>query len=467
MTQRPRDPDALDRPDEWRLISSLLITDDAIWDVRDLLAPFEEADRNAAFRSNLAGVAFRAICHMADTEQPASIRTMCAWASVEPKVSRRLAFCGGVEALRAQLVKLATQPSLVNPRATAAALADDALQRRLASWLAIRSEELKWPQADLAVFLDALESELMDMRPRGSVEPVGAKAIGREILLKREEGVVREPIPTGLVQVDHLLGGGFDPGQLVFIGARTSVGKTAVTLDLCRRMARLGAHCQILSLEMTPLECFSRIIAAECGVDSRLIYRHNWPDEKTSGVMAGMMRANGLPLQVIHEPNATIFDALSHMRRAAAKGVKVFCVDYFGRLRRAKSQPKEWMVYAPDNARLLKTAAQKLGLVVMVPIQVKPDVDHRKDQRPLLADFYGGGKVHAECDTALALYRDEIARESADSRERTKDPIQKGVIELLFRKQRSGPRGTVRLGFDPALSRLEPQERLLSEVRRA
>jgi replicative DNA helicase len=250
-------------------------------------------------------------------------------------------------------------------------------------------------------------------------------------------------LPTGLSSVDRMMRG-FRPGKLYVLAARPGLGKSALALTFALAAARQGALTLFYSLEMQDEEIAVRAACQLARVDAeRVDLGTLTPQEETRYWAARdtIRRLQNDSLKVITEPDLTL-EALRASTRRISRGnpVGLIVVDYLQLMRYAgKAQNREQEV--SGLSRGLKKLAMTLPAPVLALGQLNRDVESRPDRRPVLSDLRESGGVEQDADTVMMLYREDAY-----------DPTsaQAGIAELLFRKQRGGKVGTVKLQWHAA-----------------
>lgn len=290
---------------------------------------------------------------------------------------------------------------------------------------------------------EALFFALGDRRRRRQTVQLG-ESLGAWLdrLEQRWESGELEGVPTGFKDLDALLLG-LHPGQLVSIAGRPSMGKSAVAGALAVNIATAGRPALLVSAEMSLEELQDRFMAgaAELGLDfiRRAAFgKNDWPR-----LSAGIARLADIPLYVDDDPAATLMSIRASARRVAAKAgpLGVVIVDYL-QIVTPLGKTENRQTEVAELSRGLKKLAGELHTPVVALAQLNRTLEGRADKRPMLSDLRESGAIENDSDVVVLLYRDEYYKPST-----TKD---KGVMELIVAKQRNGPHGVVRMGYDAA-----------------
>jgi replicative DNA helicase len=276
-----------------------------------------------------------------------------------------------------------------------------------------------------------------------------------EALYERQEEITG--VPTGFADLDRMTSG-FQPGDLVILAARPSMGKTAFCLNIATHVGvrstfnskRIGVG--VFSLEMPKEQLVMRMLASEARVDSqrmrtgRLI-ESDWAKlAKAAGELA---EAN---IHIDDSPGISALELRAKARRLAAKHssgeapLGLIVIDYL-QLMRGNERIDSREQQISEISRSLKALAKELGIPVMALSQLNRSLEKRPDKRPLMSDLRESGAIEQDADTILFIYREEVY-------EKEKEDV-KGVAEIIIGKQRNGPIGTANVAFLHEFTRFE------------
>lgn len=256
---------------------------------------------------------------------------------------------------------------------------------------------------------------------------------------------------TGLAALDAATGG-LQPGGLTLLAARPGQGKTALALRIATATAREGRGVVFLSLEMRRERLAVRVVAADGGVSvSRAIRGQLTPDE-WNRLVRSASAVSELPIVIDDEPGVSVAVARSkarrHIQRWRAQGVEpgLVVVDYVQLLTDRDAPTDEVRVARASQG--LTALAKELEVPVLALAQLSRDCERRPDRRPLLSDLRSSGQLEQDAELVLMLYRDEYY---------DPDTTDRGVAEVIIRKQRDGELGTVRTRFIGECVRFEDE----------
>ena len=333
-------------------------------------------------------------------------------------------------------------PSASNIQRYAAIVMDRAKARAL---LAAGSDAMAAAQDHSAPVDERIERvasglmKLLEQTARDDVTPLGELLVRHtELIEARAAGQIRV-VPTGLVDLDDLLGGGPRPGNLVILGGRPSMGKTAAALTIAMHMAgSLGVG--FLSMEMSKEELGDRSTALLGRIDLADVQR-----PPKSGPAADMFwgklvdaaeLAASKKLYVDDQGALTLAQVRAKARAMKRKfGIGVLVIDYLQLM--TGTDPKAMRTYQlEDITRGLKALAKELGIVVLVLAQVKRTVDGM----PGLSDLKDSGAIEQDADVVVFIHRPIVNKPDLPDEFRH-------YAQAFLAKNRQGPTGLINLAY--------------------
>jgi replicative DNA helicase len=257
-----------------------------------------------------------------------------------------------------------------------------------------------------------------------------------EALFDRGESITG--VPSGYLDLDEQLSG-LQPSNLVIVGARPGMGKTAFALGMVANAA-MEAHTPVLlfSLEMSHSEISQRLLCAEARVDATRmrngrLHESDWP--KITHAIGRLAEA---PIYVDDNPNVTVMDIRAKARRMKSRdGLGLVVVDYL-QLMTGRARAENRQVEVSEISRSLKILARELEVPVVALSQLSRNLEMRADKRPVLADLRESGSLEQDADVVMFIYRDELY---------DPDSADRGTAEILVAKHRNGPTGKTQLAF--------------------
>lgn len=245
-------------------------------------------------------------------------------------------------------------------------------------------------------------------------------------------------VTSGLAGLDRLLGG-FHKSDLVVVGARPAMGKTAFMASLARAAALSGRRVGIASAEMPAVQIGLRMVSMFGGIASTKLRSCDLDDNEFSRLNETATRYSELPISIFDKPACTPGDIAIQARAwQLSGGLDLLFVDYLTRLNPDDSQDSR-VREVGQMIQSLKTLAKSLDIPVICLAQLSRQCEQRSDKRPVMADLRDSGEIEQEADAVMFLYRDAVYNDSANPEE----------AEILVEKNRHGPCGLVKSRFIP------------------
>ncbi|GGM43305.1 replicative DNA helicase [Paraliobacillus quinghaiensis] len=253
-------------------------------------------------------------------------------------------------------------------------------------------------------------------------------------------------IPTSYADLDNMTGG-LQPGELIIIAARPSVGKTAFALNIVAAHCRNQGMSSFFSLEMGKKELLQRLISAEGNIYNQkwrnLLFNEN--DYATAIQAVGEISNWKLSIQ---EQNRSISDIRASLRKTVhdhPDEMHLAVIDYL-QLVKPGSQGQRRDLEIGEITRELKLLALELHIPIVLLSQLSRSVEQRPDKRPIMSDLRESGNIEQDADVIAFLYRDDYY---------DRDTENTTSLELILAKQRNGPTGMVELAFLKDFGRFE------------
>ncbi|RCJ19278.1 replicative DNA helicase [Nostoc minutum NIES-26] len=258
----------------------------------------------------------------------------------------------------------------------------------------------------------------------------------------RHAGTVAPALSTGFYDLDSLLGGGFRKGRLYVLAARPSVGKSALAGNLALNVAKTGQlPICVFSLEMSIEEYTQRFLSSESGIENNFLERGAICDSQWQPLSEAIAQLSEQQIFINDESCPSLNEIRSQVRRISSHygGVGLVIVDYLQLMALGIDSRANMTERVAEISRGLKKLAKDLDVPVLALSQLSREVESRNDKRPILSDLRSSGAVEQDSDVVIMLYREEMYNPDTPDR---------GIAELIVRKQRNGPTGTVKLLFD-------------------
>jgi replicative DNA helicase len=254
------------------------------------------------------------------------------------------------------------------------------------------------------------------------------------------EGKAITGTPSGFEDLDTITGG-FQPGNLVILAARPSMGKSALMANFAENAALDSKKAVALfSLEMSEGELAQRFIASQASIRGDDLRKGKVPQTRWGKILEASNRLAHSALYVDDSSDLSVLDVRAKARRLAqqhADGLGLILIDYL-QLMRAGGSVESRVEQIGQISRGLKTLARELEVPVIALSQLNRGVEQRTDKRPVLSDLRESGAIEQDADLVMFIYRDEYY---------DKESEREGIADLIIAKHRNGGLGTVELTF--------------------
>jgi len=252
------------------------------------------------------------------------------------------------------------------------------------------------------------------------------------------EGTSLTGVPSGFTSLDELTGG-FQPGNLIVIAARPSMGKSALVANIAENAALDHGHAVALfSLEMSESELAQRFVASQASIKGEDLRKGRVSENVWPKITKATNKLARAPLYIDDSSDVGLLEIRAKARRLhAQKQVGLIIVDYL-QLLRADSRIENRVEQVGQMSRGLKILARELDVPVIALSQLNRGVEARTDKRPLLSDLRESGSIEQDADLVMFIYRDEYYHEDSE---------REGEADLIVSKHRNGALGDVTLTF--------------------
>lgn len=414
-----------------------LLLDNGAWDrVGDLLV-------DSDFYRHEHKLIFTAIAALINASKPADVVTVYEHLQSLGKAED----AGGLLYLNslAQYV-----PSAANVRRYAEIVRERSILRKLVA----ASDEIATnafnPQGKpVATILDEAEQKIFHIGEAGSRMKQGFHSMDSLVvdLLDRVTEMSENPnditgVPTGFYDLDRNTSG-LQPGDLIILAARPSMGKTALAINIAEHVAlHEELPVAVFSMEMGASQLAVRIVGSIGRIDQGHLRTGKLTDEEWGRLTEAIEKLRNISLHIDETPGLSVSELRANARRLARQCGKLglIVVDYLQLMSTSAGMSDENRATAVGEiSRGLKMLAKELQCPVIALSQLSRGVESRTDKRPMMSDLRESGAIEQDADVIMFIYRDEYY-----TKEACKEP---GVAEVIISKQRNGPTGTVKLGF--------------------
>jgi len=247
--------------------------------------------------------------------------------------------------------------------------------------------------------------------------------------------------PSGFTDLDSLTGG-FQPGNLIVLAARPSMGKSAAATNIAEHAAvEAGVPVALFSLEMSETELAHRFLASQARVSSDDLRKGRVRAEKWPKVLQAVEKLARAPIFVDDSSDMSVLELRAKSRRLAARhGLGLVVVDYLQLMRPEGRSDSNRVEQIGQISRGLKILARELNVPVIAVSQLSRAVESRNPPTPMLSDLRESGSIEQDADVVMFIYRDEYYNKESE---------RLGEADVIVAKHRNGPIGDVALTFLP------------------
>jgi replicative DNA helicase len=348
-------------------------------------------------------------------------------------------------------------PSAANIRRYAELVRERSVLRRLVTaGDEIATSALNPAGRDTKQILDDAESRVFRIAEEGArgrqgfieIQPLLTRVVERiNELYERADPSDVTGVPTGFADLDTKTSG-FQPGDLIIIAGRPSMGKTALALNIGEHVAiDKGMPVAVFSMEMGASQLALRMLSSVGRIDQQRLRTGRLQDDDWPRLSSAMQKMQESQLFIDETPAMTAIDLRARARRLARTCGKLslIIVDYL-QLMSASSEGENRATEISEISRGLKALAKELHVPVVALSQLNRTVESRTDKRPVMSDLRESGAIEQDADVILFIYRDEVYNP---------DTNDKNVAEIIIGKQRNGPIGRINLRFDGQHTKFE------------
>ena len=265
------------------------------------------------------------------------------------------------------------------------------------------------------------------------------------------------PIMSGFPDLDECLGG-LQRADLVILGARPSMGKSSLAVNMAVNAAKSGQTCGVFSLEMTREQLAMRILASEAEIDSHRLRLGLYTHFEEARIIDSIGRLSDLPVFIDDTPYQGMVEMRGKARRLALeRGLDLLVVDYLqlvqGKQRWGQSNRVQEIT---EISRELKVLAGDLKVALIACSQLNRMVENRPNNRPRLSDLRDSGSIEQDADVVMFIHREDVyTTEEEWTQMHPGQEYPKNIAEIIIAKHRKGPTGSVQLQFIDNLVRFE------------
>ena len=390
---------------------------------------------------------FTAIGALVEASSPADVVTVSEWL----EKNNELQNTGGL----AYLASLANNtPSAANIGAYANIVRERAILRNLIHTATRISTGAYSPEGRSAAdILDFAERSIFEISEQGAhrrggfapIKTLLTKAVDRIDTLFRSDSAITG-VSTGFKDLDDMTSG-LQPGDLVIVAGRPSMGKTSLAMNIAENTA-VGSKLPvaIFSMEMPGEQLAMRMMASLGRINAHKVRTGKLEDDDWPRLTHAIGMLAEAPMFIDDTPALTPLELRTRARRLKREhGLGLIVVDYL-QLMQAPESSENRATEISGITRSLKGLAKELGVPVVALSQLNRSLEQRPNKRPVMSDLRESGAIEQDADVIFFIYRDEVYNE---------DSQDKGTAEIIIGKQRNGPTGKVKLTFLGEYTRFE------------
>ncbi|ENV5330126.1 TPA: replicative DNA helicase [Neisseria gonorrhoeae] len=382
---------------------------------------------------------FRSIAKLINEGRPADVITV----QEDLQRNEELEAAGGFE----YLITLAQNtPSAANIRRYAEIVRERSIMRQLAEVGTEIARSAYNPQGrDAGRLLDEAENKVFQIAEstakskQGFLEmPDLLKEVVQRIdmLYSRDNPDEVTGVPTGFIDLDKKTSG-LQPGDLIIVAGRPSMGKTAFSINIAEYVA-IEKHLPVavFSMEMGGAQLVMRMLGSVGRLDQSVLKTGRLEDEHWGRLNEAVVKLSDAPMFIDETPNLTVLELRARARRLARRfdgRLGLIVIDYL-QLMAASGRSDNRASELGEISRSLKALAKELQVPIIALSQLSRTVEQRTDKRPMMSDLRESGAIEQDADLIMFMYRDEYYNQESQM---------KGYAECIIGKHRNGPVGKI------------------------
>jgi len=340
-------------------------------------------------------------------------------------------------------------PSAANIRRYAEIVRERAILRQLVTvGDEIAGNALNPAGRDVKALLDDAEQRIFQIAEAGNrsnagfvaIQPLLGEVVERmETLLARDSQSDITGVATGFADLDRMTSG-LQPGDMVVVAGRPSMGKTAFALNIAEHVGvELRLPVAIFSLEMSGPQLATRFLSSVGRIDQGKLRTGRLTDDEWDRMTVALGKLHEAPIHIDETGAINSTDLRARARRLHRQFGKLglIIIDYL-QLMSSNRDGENRATEISEISRSIKALAKELQVPIIALSQLSRKVEERNDKRPLMSDLRESGAIEQDADIILMMYREEYYKP---------DTQDKGTAEAIIGKHRNGPVGTVKLTF--------------------
>lgn len=390
------------------------------------------------------------ICKLIEQNKPADVITVAESLETSAELQKigGLAYIGAI---------VQNTPSAANIKRYAEIVRERSIMRNLAQ-VGVQITDSAYNPAgrSAADLLDEAEAKVFEIAEEGArgkegfidIQPLLKQVVERiELLYSQDNPSNVTGIASGFHDLDQKTSG-FQPGDLIIVAGRPSMGKTAFSLNIAENVAlELNKPVAVFSMEMGGAQLAMRMLGSVGKLDQHKVRTGRLEDEDWPKLTHALGKLNEAPIFIDETAALNALELRARARRLYRQygELGLIVVDYL-QLMSSSSQGENRATEISEISRALKGLAKELKVPVIALSQLNRSLEQRPNKRPVMSDLRESGAIEQDADVILFIYRDEVYNP---------DSPDKGIAEIIIGKQRNGPIGKVDLTFLGQYTRFE------------
>ncbi len=298
-----------------------------------------------------------------------------------------------------------------------------------------------------STLLDLAEQQIFDIAQKAETRrTVDLKTLIEETVNRLENTEAgMTGVPSGFGDLDRILGG-MQPGEMLILAARPSMGKTALALNIAENMAMAGRGVGMFSLEMGAQQLVQRLLCSRGGISGDRLRTNSLRQAEYRALFTACGELQDIPLYIDDTPSLTLLQLRAKARRMQQQhGIDAVVIDYLQLMTtggRVESRQQE----VSEISRGVKALARELSVPVICLSQLNRGATQRENHEPRLSDLRESGAIEQDADVVMLLHREAYYHSDEEWRDENADLL--NLAEVIIAKQRNGPTGRVKMAWD-------------------
>jgi replicative DNA helicase len=288
--------------------------------------------------------------------------------------------------------------------------------------------------------LDVAASEMFKLAERRITNPMQHLGDVAASVYEMIEDHGKRGVETGFYELDDMLNG-MQPGEMLIVAARPSMGKTAFSMNVMQQIAQQNVPVGVFSLEMSSQQLAQRMLCSLADVDQQKVRKGQLGADDYQRLAKIVVQMRKLPIFVDDSPQLTPLDFRTKARRLKHDhNIQAIMIDYMQLMDNPGPDSRQQQI--SEISRGIKAVARELRLPVIALSQLNRASESREGHKPRMSDLRESGSIEQDADVVMLLHREDYYHQA--------DPnyIPSNLAEVIIAKQRNGPTGTVELVFD-------------------